>query len=171
MKILELLAVKHKTWVEITMTFGLDKMTAEDIVQNMYLKIHAWSEKNEGKNSILYAKDDVNYYFVFKTLRSLFYDYTRKANRSVKYVEEVSEAVEGYLSEDYIYDIIDANKYDDMIKNTLDNLHWYDHKVFNLVYKEKISMLQLSEMTGISYYSIYRTIQKVKKTIKKKICD
>ena len=76
MRILELLAAKHDTWVEITMSFGLDKMTAEDIVQNMYIKIHGWSEKNKDKTKIMYNKDEVNYYFVFKTLRTLFYDYT-----------------------------------------------------------------------------------------------
>jgi RNA polymerase sigma factor (sigma-70 family) len=167
LKILELLAAKHDTWVEITMTFGLDKMTAEDIVQNMYIKIHAWSEKNEDKTRLMYNKDEVNYYFVFKTLRTLFYDYNRKANRNVKYGEKAPEA----LSEDYIYDLIDVKVKEQHIKLILEQLHWYDKKVFNLVYKENISMLQLSEMTGISYYSIYRTIQKVKRTIKKNICD
>lgn len=147
------------------MTFGLDKMTAEDIVQNMYLKIHAWSEKNEDKTKIMYNKDEVNYYFVFKTLRTLFYDYYRKASRNAKGVEKEPEP----LSEDYIYDSIDAEVKEKHIKMILEKLHWYDKKVFDLVYKEQISMLQLSEMTGISYYSIYRTIQKVKKTIKANI--
>lgn len=147
------------------MTFGLDKMTAEDIVQNMYLKIHGWSERNKGNMSIMYNKDEVNYYFVFKTLRTLFYDYNRKASKTTNNVERVSKVV----SEDYIYDDIDVEIKEAHIKQTLERLHWYDKKVFDLVYKEKISMLQLSEMTGISYYSIYRTIQKVKKTIKKNI--
>lgn len=162
---LELLAAKHKTWVEITMTFGLDKMTAEDIVQNMYIKIHGWSERNKGNTSIMYNKDEINYYFVFKTLRTLFYDYNRKAIKTKNNVERVSKVI----SEDYIYDDIDVEIKEAHIKQTLARLHWYDKKVFDLVYKEKISMLQLSEMTGISYYSIYRTIQKVKRTIKKNI--
>ena len=167
MRILELLAAKHDTWVEITMSFGLDKMTAEDIVQNMYIKIHGWSEKNKDKTKIMYNKDEVNYYFVFKTLRTLFYDYTRKVSRRAKYSEKASKS----LSEDYIYDLIDVEIKEHHLKEVLERMHWYDKKVFDLVYKENISMLQLSEMTGISYYSIYRTIQKVKRTIKKNICD
>lgn len=165
MRILELLSAKHETWVEITMTFGLDKMSAEDIVQNMYIKIHTWSEKNKDRQSIMYNENEVNYYFVFKTLRSLFYDYTRNVSRRTKYVESVAEP----LSEEYIYDAIDIEIKEAHIQNVIDKLHWYDKKVFDLVYKENISMLQLSEMTGISYYSIYRTIQKVKKKIKNNI--
>ena len=165
MRILELLSAKHETWVEITMTFGLDKMSAEDIVQNMYIKIHTWSEKNKDKQSIMFNENEVNYYFVFKTLRSLFYDYTRKVSRRTKYVESVTEP----LSEEYIYDKIDIEIKEAHIKTVIDKLHWYDKKVFQLVYKENISMLQLSEMTGISYYSIYRTIQKVKRKIKNNI--
>ena len=115
----------------------------------------------------MYNKDEVNYYFVFKTLRTLFYDYTRKVSRRANYSEKASKS----LSEDYIYDLIDVEIKEQHLKEVLERLHWYDKKVFDLVYKENISMLQLSEMTGISYYSIYRTIQKVKRTIKKNICD
>ena len=75
------------------MSFGLDKMTAEDIVQNMYIKIHGWSEKNKDKTKIMYNKDEVNYYFVFKTLRTLFYDYTRKVSRRTKHSEKPANSL------------------------------------------------------------------------------
>lgn len=165
--LLDLLAVKHKTWVEITMSFDLDKSTAEDIVQDMYIKLYNWSVKNEGKASIMYNEDEVNYYFVFKTLRTLFYDYNRKANRNIKIPEAASEE----LREDYIYEAIDKDIHEANIKKALENMYWYDKKVFDLVYRQGWSMLQLSSVSGISYYSIYRTIQKVKKTIKKQICE
>ena len=165
MKTLELLAEKHKTWVEITQTFGLDKMTAEDLVQDMYLKIDAWSKRNERNSSILYEGKDINYYFVFKTLRTLFLDYIRREQRSIlKHSEEV-------LQPSYIFERIDKDINEKRIKTLIKDLAWYDRKVFELVYNQNMSMLKLSEMTGISYYSIYRTIQKIKRLIKKQICD
>lgn len=165
MNTLELLAKKHNTWVEITQTFGLDKMTAEDIVQDMYLKIDAWSKRSERNKSILYEKDDINYYFVFKTLRTLFLDYVRREQRSVlKQSDEFYEPT-------YIFERIDKEVNEKRIEMLMKDLAWYDRKVFDLIYKQGLSMLKLSEMTGISYYSIYRTIQKIKRLIKKQICD
>ena len=165
MNILELLAKKHNTWVEISQTFGLDKMSAEDLVQDMYLKVHAWSERNERDRSILYHKDDVNYYFVFKTLRTLFLDKCRREQRSVlKHSEDV-------LDPSYIFEHIDKEVNEKRLQSIIKDLAWYDRKVFELIYKQGLSMLKLSELTGISYYSIYRTIQKIKRLIKEEICD
>ena len=31
---------KHKVWVDIVCSFGCNPQTAEDIVQEMYIKIH-----------------------------------------------------------------------------------------------------------------------------------
>lgn len=140
-------------------------MTAEDIVQDMYLKIDAWSKRSERNKSILYEKDDINYYFVFKTLRTLFLDYVRREQRSVlKHSEEVYEPT-------YIFECIDKEVNEKRIEMLIKDLAWYDRKVFDLIYRQGLSMLKLSEMTGISYYSIYRTIQKIKRLIKKQICD
>ena len=52
------------------------------------------------------------------------------------------------------------------LKEKLEKMHWYDKRVFDIVCIQGISMLQLSELTGISYYSIKRTIKKVKKHLK-----
>ena len=61
---------KHKTWVDIVSSFGCNKVTAEDLVSEMYIKIQVKLEKGL---DISY-EDEVNYYYVFKTLRTLFID-------------------------------------------------------------------------------------------------
>ena len=35
-----LIANKHNTWIDIVKTFGCNKRTAEDITQEMYIKIY-----------------------------------------------------------------------------------------------------------------------------------
>lgn len=165
MNILEALAKKHQTWVEITQTFGLDRMTAEDLVQDMYIKIHAWLARSDRNQTIMYNDQEVNYYFVFKTLRTLFLDHIRRDNRVIlKQSEDV-------LEPDYIFHQIDKDINEKRLRSIIKDLSWYDRKVFELVYNQNISMLKLSEMTGISYYSIYRTIQKIRRLVKEEICD
>ena len=51
MNILEKAYQKHKTWLSICRSFGLDEPTAEDIVMEMYIKIHEMSEI-KGKNFV-----------------------------------------------------------------------------------------------------------------------
>ena len=39
-EVITLIAKKHNTWVDIVTTFGCPKRIAEDITQEMYIKIH-----------------------------------------------------------------------------------------------------------------------------------
>jgi RNA polymerase sigma factor (sigma-70 family) len=153
--ILEMLAKKHNDWVRIVQSFGVDKITSEDYVQDMYLKIHEYSEKND--NSILYNKTEVNYYFVYKVLRSIWLNSLKDKNRYVEHdlknFEKSSE------------DITDHKEIKDLMEKKLSQLYWYDRKIFEMVYKDGISMLQISDKTGIDYCSIKRTIKKVKKIL------
>jgi DNA-directed RNA polymerase specialized sigma24 family protein len=150
MSVLEKLAKKHSTWINIVKSFGSDN--PEDIVQDMYLTIHKWSQGNG--RSILYKGDDINHYFVFKTLRTLFVN-DLKNNRNDLDINDVEVGYDPEYESEF-----------DAIKERLSALYWYDRKVFEYVYIKGFSMLQLSEMTGISYYSIKRTILKVKKQLK-----
>ena len=43
MKLLELLATKHKDWVKMVKSFGCPEAIAEDFVQEMYLRLDRYS--------------------------------------------------------------------------------------------------------------------------------
>ena len=75
-----LIAKKHHTWVDIVSTFGCTQQLAEDIVQEMYIKIQLTLEK--GKLDIMY-NDEINYYYIFKTLKTLFLDLKRKSKNII----------------------------------------------------------------------------------------
>ena len=66
---------KHNDWVDIVQTFGCNKETAEDLVQEMYIKIQL--KINNGLD-ISFGEGDINHIYVFKTLRTLFLDLKRK---------------------------------------------------------------------------------------------
>jgi len=151
MELLEKLGKSHKTWLSMAKSTG--SPYPEDLVQEMYLKLFRWYERNP-KSTIIYNDEgDINTLFVFKTIRSVY-------NDSLKNEHEAEEDV---------YEIhLEAEEEDDTyeeINERLACLHWYDRKVFEYIYIKKMSIVQLSEMTGIKRYSISRTIKKVKKIL------
>lgn len=154
-KTLILIAKKHKTWIEIVASFGCAKETSEDIVQEMYIKIH--KQLTAGLN-IMY-KDEINYYYIFKTLKSLFYDLKRK-EKNIKIIN-IDDANIIKSNTDINYDA--AYK---KITDELDNMFWYDKKVFEIINAGE-SIAELSRKSYIQYYSLYNTYTKVKNKLKK----
>tara|TARA_R110000824_G_scaffold21682_1_gene80672 strand:+ start:8006 stop:8482 length:477 start_codon:yes stop_codon:yes gene_type:complete len=154
-KTMELLFKKHSIWVDIVTSFGCDKYIAEDIVQECYIKIQLKLKKGL---DIKY-KNDINYYYIFKTLRTLFIDLKRKGkNIHIVGLENI-----GNLEADIDYE----DKYR-LVQEELNTLYWYDRRVFLLI-NEGESIASLSRKTNIPYYSLYNTYKKVKKKLLKKI--
>jgi RNA polymerase sigma factor (sigma-70 family) len=154
---------KHKQWCEIVESFGCNSDTAEDLVQEMYLKLHGLLESGL---DIKYD-ETVNYYYIYKILRTLFLDLKRKEKR-VNYIDEAEfMLLEMQADQDMIGDKTHNEIHKDVME-TLEDLYWYDRKVFELLDGE-MSVSELSRNTGISYYSLYNTYKKVKQILKEKL--
>ena len=152
-----LLAKKHKTWIEIVCSFGCNKTIAEDIVQEMYIKVQL---KLENGLDIMYEQE-INYYYIFKVLKTLYIDLKRKGkNITIVNIEDTN------LSQ-YDYDV-DYDQAYDKIKGELKNMFWYDRKVFEIV-NEGESIAEFSRKSYIEYFSLYNTYRKVKEKLKKLI--
>jgi len=150
-----LIAAKHKNWVEIVISFGCPKEISEDIVQEMYIKIH---KKLKNGLNIMY-NDEINYYYIFKTLRSLFYDLKRKEkNITIINIEDVNI--------DMLDNDVDYIKTYKKITDELDKMFWYDRKVFEIINSGE-SIAEFSRKSYIQYYSLYNTYNKVKDKLKK----
>ena len=63
---------------------------------------------------------------------------------------------------------IDYDLANETLTKELEDLHWYDKKVFNLIQNE-YSITELSKKTTISYHSLYNTFRKVKDRLKEKV--
>jgi DNA-directed RNA polymerase specialized sigma24 family protein len=158
MEILEKLYEKHKVWCEIVESFGCNPDTAQDIVSEMYLKIAKLVEKG---TDISYG-DGVNYFYIFRTLTSIFLDYKRKESKTgLIGLDEMEMQFED--DEEVPY----QKKYDKILEG-LAELYWYDRKVFEIIENGE-SISELSRKTNISYYSLYNTYKKVKKYLKDKL--
>jgi len=151
---IELLYKKHKTWVKIVKSFGCNNSIAEDIVQEMYVKIII--KVNDGLD-IMYNDNEINYYYIFRTLNSLHIDLQRKKKNI--YIE----GLENILNKE------DAPNYEavyDEIQKELNKMYWYDKRIFELINSGE-SIASLSRKTHIAYYSLYNTYTKVKTRLKK----
>ena len=155
-KQMSLLANKHKDWVRIVKSFGCNHTIAEDIVQEMYIKIYY---RLEDDLNIMYNEDEINYYYVYRTLQTLFYDLKRKEkNITLVNIDDVN--IDAPISD------VDYKKQYDKIQEELSKMFWYDRKVFEII-NEGESIAEFSRKSLIHYYSLYNTYNKVKNKLKK----
>jgi DNA-directed RNA polymerase specialized sigma24 family protein len=160
---LELIFEKHDDWVGIVCSFGCNRSTAEDIVQECYIKLDRLIKSG---TEFMYNETEINHYYVFRTLRSLFIDLKRKEARAgFVDIEGVSEKKISAMIYENDLDVV--KKYEE-IQRELKEMHWYDQRVYNYIEGGE-SVASLSEKTEISYYSLYNTYKNVKKKLKKKL--
>ena len=162
-EILTLVAKKHDTWVDIVQSFGCTKRIAEDITQEMYIKIHMQLEK--GSLDIMF-KDEINYYYIFKTLKTLFIDLKRKSKNV--HVIWLDDHLEESGDANYLYNDVSYEETYKRVTDELKKMHWYERRVFEIINGgEKIA--ELSRKSKIGYYALYFTYQKVKDKLKKEL--
>jgi len=151
---MKLVAIKNDDWIRIAISFGLNKQTAEDLVQEMYIKILL---KLKDGTDIMYDNNEINYYYIFNTLRWLFLDLKRK-HKNIYKISIDNLQIESY----------DVN-YDETVKKVqeaLSNMYWYDRKVFEVI-NDGESVAEFSRKSLIEYYELYNTHKKVKNKLKK----
>jgi len=147
----------HNKWINTVLKFGCSQEEAEDIVGDMYCIIGKMLTKGL---DISYG-DDVNYYYIYLTLKTSFLQLKKRKEK------------EGKKSIDLVYNLesgeyIDFETENNKVEDELERLHWYDRKVYNMIQNE-YTITELSNKTTISYHSLYNTFRKVKKRLKQKI--
>jgi len=171
---------KHKQWLEIVGSFNVNKDTAADIVSEMYINVSNHLEKKD--TSIIYQKDEINYYFIYVTLRNLVFDLKRK-EKKVTYVgtefiddtgtEAYVETPDTYSKVKAINDWYENPEYLKMLENetnldsfTTEKMHiYYLRRIFKEVYIDKKKLMQFSRESKITYWSLRNTLKIIKKQI------
>jgi RNA polymerase sigma factor (sigma-70 family) len=157
MKLLDKLAERDADWLRMAQSFGLEEDSARELVQEMY--VHLYNKTTYDK--IKYGDDDVNTFFVYVTLRNLYYDKQRKKvifSELPSSIEDEQDIRNKKTLENLLSDLAE----------TIDNMHWYDQKIFEIYYGDGETIRELSEGSRISSSSIFNTIKNVRKKIQKK---
>ena len=154
--ILEILSKRHDEWIRMAMSFGANRDSAQDLVQDMYLRMYKYVENPE---RIMYNEDEVNTYFVFVVLRNLFIS----SQKSMSFDE--LEDIDGEIEEPN-YDYENAyNRLLDELWEEVESWHWYDTKLFKLYHNTDMTIKKISEETKISERSIWNTLDNGRKRI------
>tara|TARA_R100001086_G_scaffold239674_1_gene165267 strand:- start:4574 stop:5056 length:483 start_codon:yes stop_codon:yes gene_type:complete len=145
---------RHNDWIRIAKSFGADDY-AEDLVQEMYIRTLKYIDN--GKD--LSYKNDINYLYIYQMLRHMAINLLLKKRKvSVINIDNVKNQTKSAQE-------INIEKIYVRINKELDSMFWYDAKIYRII-ESGVSIKELSKKTKISYYSLYRTYNKVKNKLK-----
>ena len=152
------LSKNHKEYIQIVKTFG-GNVDPEDIVQEMYIRLHNHLER--------YPDKELNLFYCWSTLRNIFFDtykedtrYCDKDINDFHYLEEQEDNTE----EQEAYSQLQQN-----INNVVNSQHHFDSRLFQIYSSQKTSIRKLSKETCISPRTIFWSLQQTKKLIKKEL--
>jgi len=142
---LEQLAKMDKYWRKMALQICGDRMTADDLVQDMYLKFANYDK-------------ELNEYYVFFALRSIHINNLKKRK-----IETVRNEVENLsLNEEDYCEETDFLK--ELILKEVNDLPYFERETLKVT--QIISQRELARQTDIPFETINKTIKKTKQQLK-----
>ena len=183
MEWLNKISKEHKRWVNYVHSFG-EHNYAEDIVQEMYLKLHNMDTANRETTDKRFCidfsiekrtiKEDgtVNTSYIWLVLKTMFIDFSKQKAKVHKLnIDECTFLFEDVDEFEHAYGKF-ITKLDEL-KSTwaykddkTGKSYHYDKLLFDLYSKEDRSYEKLAEGVNIEKTSIFNTIKRCKQSIK-----
>lgn len=151
----------NSEWLKIANKYLSNKQDAEDIIQEVYIKIINKVNKGTLKLSDMKYKDTINKNFMYKLIKHTCIDFIRKKKQCLNY-EDINIHIHDELLEEEI-----ANN--TIFKNILIEVSKWDNKdaeLFNTYMRSGLSMKSIAEMEGISKSSVFNSLKVSKNRIK-----
>ena len=159
----EAVGKRHDEWVRMAISIGSPSSIAEDIIQEVYLRLHKYRKTAEPK---LIAKDgSVNMFYMFGAIRNTVRTELGKESKYIGFPEFYFEESKGEADLDF------EERYQALmneIKEEVDSWGAYNSKLFNLYFKTDLSMRKIASGTGIGLTHIYTSITKYRESIRDK---
>ena len=150
---LEKLFEHHKQLIEYAKIF--DKSYCEDIVSEVYLKLHQYSSEEK-----CFTNGKLNKGYLFIVIRSVYL--SQFYNKFVT-EELIDTPIEDNFDEDYE---IEWYKFRTKCEAEVNSWDMYDKKLFTIYRDNDISMRKLAKETGISFVSIFHSLKAHKKKLR-----
>ena len=176
-KILDILAKRHNEWLNMAKSFKLNNSDANELVQEMYLRMYDYTKDVK---RIMYNETEINTFYIYITLRNLYYSKFTNYNKNKKTVlfSDIDTEKFNYIMNQIVYDV---DEYNDnykkkvnlealynKIEGVIEEWYWYDKKLTKLYLNTDMSMRDISKETKISLSSIFNTLTNAKEKIRKK---
>ncbi len=162
--VLLILSNHQKEWEIITekLLFSTSKLKAGDVVQDMYIKVFDDLTKDKIKPDEI-IRDNKPHFGIIKNILTRIIQVKSKNIKHHLSIEELNLQIEDNKEP------VQVNNIDAQIDAVLNQMYWFDRKLFNLYRKEFHSIRSLSKATKISHVTVYKTIAKCKKLIARKV--
>tara|TARA_R100001480_G_scaffold50277_1_gene63514 strand:- start:1120 stop:1623 length:504 start_codon:yes stop_codon:yes gene_type:complete len=159
-EILSRLYRKHTSWVLMAerMMPLYYSMTAEDVVQEVYLKIYQELGSKKLKSTTIIIDGQPNYAIVYLRIRNIIADMMRSEKSSTPLTTDIEDK-----------EVESAAEFYEKIDGVVENFQWFHKKLFKLYSKEFRSIRKLSNATKISYKTVFKTVKECKEEIRKQI--
>jgi len=168
---LEKIAKNHDLWLKMIMNMGCNPSVAEDIIQEMYLKLDKLIK--QGKN-VMYDDASANRFYIYLTLKSMFIDYKRAKGRYTFFeIMENDEASNTDESASF-YSGVDTEEQEaftkiyDKILNEINSWDFYNKNLCIAYFTTGMSLDKLTKELGIGRSSIYNSIRNHREIIRDK---
>ena len=164
---LELLATKHDDWVRIALSMTGNIDDAQDLVQDMYLRL---DRLGKTKEQISY-KDTVNRYFIWTVLFNMF-----KVSKRTKVYKKLDtcELVGSEELKDSNYDVDEDYSFDTLnarVKDIVKEWKVYDRQLFDLYFMQGQSLRQIANGAGIGLNSIHNSIKSYRDILRQELSE
>ena len=140
---LQELAKKDKYWRQTAYYICKDKSLADDLVQEMYLKLAD-------------VKKQINDFYVILTIKNLFLDTCRKNKKEItfadlSFIDYSKEQYEPDDNDKFVLDLIEQNS------------EWWQIELLEM--SNDHSLRELEERYNINYSFIFRSLKKIKSKV------
>jgi DNA-directed RNA polymerase specialized sigma24 family protein len=162
------LAAKHETWVGLVKGMGCNPAYVDDVVQDAYIRVYEYLSKGV---DISYGEDDVNDFYMYMTLRSIYLNGLKKKsvyNEMLDVQEEKLEYVLGNIKNEYA-DVEQEKGFNKLISKIFTEVNswdFYSRNVFIAYFTTGLSLDKLSNETGIGRSSLYNSIRRYRDIIR-----
>ena len=162
---LEKLAVHHLLWIKMLVNLGCKVEDAKDLVQDMYIRLDRLVKDPQ---KMMYG-DEVNRYYVWTTLRNMYFSKLKKDRASIFY--ELRDSDESEIDD---YDALEDDAFrsiTDKIDNITSKWSIYDKKLFELYFIKGLSLRAIAKGSKIGLTSIHTSILNYKQILRENLSE
>ena len=162
---LEKLAQHHVLWIKMLVNLGCGVEDAKDLVQDMYIRLH---DLVKDPKRIMYG-DEVNRYYVWITLRNMYFSSLKKKRNNIFYELRDTDDVE--LNE---YDSLEDNAFlflESQIESITSKWEIYDKRLFELYFMQGLSLRAISKGSKIGLTSIHTSVLNYKRILRESLSE
>jgi RNA polymerase sigma factor (sigma-70 family) len=132
---LEKLALKDTQWRNIAYSICKDRMLADDLTQEMYLRL-------------MHIDKEINDFYVILTIKNLYIDYLKQQSKTIP-LDKLDFSFETKINE---FSLTDRER---DILNDFNNLKFYEREIIELA-SEK-SLRKIAKEYNLHYAFVFRT--------------